>query len=168
MGLARRRALTCESPGLPFHGPKGRVPPRAIALESLYRVLWRTAREGQDTLRDVGNEDVIALERMADAVRKDVGRIHALVRFRHLLVDGGEELYAAFHRPVHRALALAAPFFVTRFAPMRWSILTPDASAHWDRRALCNRSAGDVDWGLGRPRGANASLVARAGWPRRR
>uniref|UniRef100_UPI0025FB61C3 UdgX family uracil-DNA binding protein n=1 Tax=Brevundimonas sp. TaxID=1871086 RepID=UPI0025FB61C3 len=29
-----------------------------------------------------------------------------------------------------------APFFVRRFANMRWSILTPEASAHWDGETL--------------------------------
>ena len=31
---------------------------------------------------------------------------------------------------------------------------------------LSKRSADDVDWGLGRPWGVSANLVARAGWPR--
>ncbi len=33
-------------------------------------------------------------------------------------------------------LPLAAPLFVDRFASMRWSILTPDACAHWDGDSL--------------------------------
>lgn len=104
--------------------------------DRLYRVLWRAAIDGGRTLQDPSDEDVLALERMADEVRKDVDRVHALVRFRRLPVDGADEWYVAFHRPQHRTLPLAAPFFARRFAPMRWSILTPDASAHWDRRAL--------------------------------
>jgi uracil-DNA glycosylase len=31
---------------------------------------------------------------------------------------------------------LAAPFFASRFADMPWSILTPDACAHWDGHAV--------------------------------
>jgi Domain of unknown function (DUF4130 len=36
----------------------------------------------------------------------------------------------------HLIVAAAAPFFVDRFAAMRWSIVTPDGCAHWDRAAL--------------------------------
>src|SRR5690606_38551791 len=33
-------------------------------------------------------------------------------------------------------LRRTAPFFVRRFAPMHWSVATPDGSAHWDRERL--------------------------------
>ncbi|HYD43190.1 MAG TPA: UdgX family uracil-DNA binding protein [Anaeromyxobacter sp.] len=125
-----------------------RVPPAFVTLardvachrdpsrfDRLYRLLWRAARERRDVLEDPADPDVLALGRMADAVRKDVHRTHALVRFRRVAGDGGER-FVAFHRPDHRTLARAAPFFVRRFATMRWSILTPDASAHWDGQAL--------------------------------
>jgi len=36
----------------------------------------------------------------------------------------------------HLIVKLVAPFFVERFGVMRWSILTPDDSAHWDGQAL--------------------------------
>ncbi len=104
-------------------------------FDRLYRVLWRAARARPDVLDDPADPDVLALRRLADAVRKDVHRLHALVRFRRVADDAGER-FVAFHRPDHRTLARAAPFFVRRFAAMRWSILTPDASAHWDGRAL--------------------------------
>jgi DNA polymerase len=118
--------------------------------DALYRVLWRVLAEGAQTLEDPVDPDVLALTRMAEAVRHDVHRFHALVRFRRVAVaeTGGDgeatgvgvqgegERYVAFHRPEHRTLRLAAPFFARRFASMCWSILTPDASAHWDGRML--------------------------------
>jgi uracil-DNA glycosylase family protein len=42
------------------------------------------------------------------------------------------EHFIAWYQPDHRILSLAAPFFAERFAVLRWSILTPDASASWD------------------------------------
>ncbi len=42
------------------------------------------------------------------------------------------EHFIAWYQPDHRILPLAAPFFAERFAIMRWSILTPDASVSWD------------------------------------
>ena len=133
----------------PAPGPALRVPASFLSLarrvachrepsrwDRLYRVLWRIGIEGGRMLLDPSDEDVIALERMADAVRRDVERVRALVRFRRVAVGETDEWYVAFHRPQHRTLPLAAPHFAGRFAAMRWSILTPDASAHWDRRAL--------------------------------
>ncbi len=42
------------------------------------------------------------------------------------------EHFIAWYQPDHRIVPLAAPFFAERFAVMRWSILTPDASVAWD------------------------------------
>ncbi len=42
------------------------------------------------------------------------------------------EHFVAWYQPDHRIVALAAPFFAERFAVMRWTILTPDASVTWD------------------------------------
>jgi hypothetical protein len=42
------------------------------------------------------------------------------------------EHFIAWYQPDHRILPLAAPFFAERFAVIRWSILTPDASASWN------------------------------------
>ena len=39
--------------------------------------------------------------------------------------------YIAWHRPEHRILPLAAPWYARRFAILPWTILTPDASATW-------------------------------------
>ena len=124
--------------------------------DRLYHVLWRAVRQGGRVLQDAADEDVLALERMAAAVRRDVERVRALVRFRRIAVDGGDEWFVAFHRPEHRTLRLAAPFFARRYAPMRWSILTPEASAHWDRRAL--------SFGPGVPRDPGPEDGAEALW----
>lgn len=151
-------------------GRSPRVPPRLLALaravachreparwDRLYRVLWRSVRDGAPGLQDPTDEDVLALERMEQAVREDVHRVHGLVRFRRMAV-GGDERYVAFHRPEHRTLRPAAPFFARRYAALRWSILTPDASAHWDRRALT------FGPGVARDPGAGAGDEAEALW----
>ena len=46
------------------------------------------------------------------------------------------EQFVAWHRPDHFILPLVAPFFADRFATMRWTILTPDASVAWDLKQL--------------------------------
>ncbi len=45
------------------------------------------------------------------------------------------EHFIAWYQPDHRIVPLAAPFFAERFAIMRWTILTPDASVSWDPTA---------------------------------
>ncbi len=49
-----------------------------------------------------------------------------------LVPDKDCEHFIAWYQPDHRILPLAAPFFADRFAIMRWTILTPDASVSWD------------------------------------
>ncbi len=46
--------------------------------------------------------------------------------------DNDCEHFIAWYQPDHRIVPLAAPFFAERFAVMRWSILTPDASVSWN------------------------------------
>jgi DNA polymerase len=72
------------------------------------------------------------LEVMAKAVRRDIHKMRAFVRFRE--VDGR---YVAWFEPEHHIVRANAAFFVNRFAAMRWSILTPELSLHWDGETLC-------------------------------
>jgi DNA polymerase len=79
--------------------------------------------------------DMFRLRAMERQVRKAAYRMDAFVRFRCVQSDDGEQ-YVAWHRPDHPVLRLAAPSFVSRFRSLRWSIFTPDLSAHWDRKRL--------------------------------
>ena len=62
-------------------------------------------------------------------------KMRAFVRFRRIEDDDGER-FVAWFEPAHHALRRAAPFFVGRFAALRWSILTPAGALHWDGREL--------------------------------
>lgn len=55
----------------------------------------------------------------------------AFVRFRLLTREDGTPLRVAWFEPEHYIVDAVAPFFVKRFANMRWSILTPKGCAHW-------------------------------------
>ena len=100
----------------------------------LYRLLWRL-RSRHDLLDIAADPDVAVVTSMAKAVRRDEHKMHALVRFREI---GREQKshFVAWLEPEHHIVELAAPFFVRRFADMPWSILTPDACAHWDGHAV--------------------------------
>ena len=96
----------------------------------LYRVAWRTATD-ENLLGNPLDPDVRRLETWAAQVRRDVHKMHAFVRFRKVDAPGGPT-YVAWYRPDHLILPLVRRFFVERFGSMRWSILTPDGSLHWD------------------------------------
>ena len=61
--------------------------------------------------------------------------MRAFVRFRRIEQDGDEH-FVAWFEPEHHIVRSNASFFVRRFAGMRWSILTPQLSIHWDKDKL--------------------------------
>jgi uracil-DNA glycosylase len=97
----------------------------------LYRVLFRIAHGTPKLLDDELDTDVHELNRRVKSVKHDEHRMHAFVRFRQV-----DDVFIAWYRPEHLIVRLTAPFFQRRFASQRWSILTPDESAHWDGEAL--------------------------------
>jgi DNA polymerase len=101
----------------------------------LYRVLWRLTHGERSLLEVVSDPDVYRLHTLAKAVQRDVHKMHAFVRFRKVMRDGAEH-FIAWHRPDHRIVRTAAPFFARRFPSMRWSILTPDESVSWNLEQL--------------------------------
>lgn len=102
----------------------------------LYQMLWRLTHEEKHLLRIASDPLTGTLQLMEKAVRRDVHKTKAFVRFRKTADAEGNEHYVAWHRPDHYSLQLSAPFFQRRFAVMRWTILTPDESAHWDGEQL--------------------------------
>lgn len=96
----------------------------------LYRVLWRLKSE-PNLLHIESDPDVRKLEDMAKAIRRDIHKMRAFVRFRE--VDGH---FLAWFEPTHFIVERNAEFFMRRFTGMRWSILTPYRSAHWDGENL--------------------------------
>ncbi len=97
----------------------------------LYRMLWRLRHEGARLLDVSTDADVHALEAMAAQVRRDEHKMRAFVRFSPVADPEGTR-YVAWYQPDHLIVTRAASFFADRFSSMRWSILTPDVSAHWD------------------------------------
>lgn len=101
----------------------------------LYRLVWRLQRQ-PGLLADAADPDVRRLDDLAKAVRRDIHKMRAFVRFRS--VENGDDApsYVAWFEPQYRILRSNAAFFVGRFAAMRWSILTPQGSLHWDGERL--------------------------------
>ena len=103
----------------------------------LYRLLWRLKTE-PGLRHDSLDADWLQAQRMAQAVRRDMHKMKAFVRFREVSdpAIGLPSLHMAWFEPEHHTLAATAPFFVRRFTQMRWAILTPESSAAWDGHAL--------------------------------
>ncbi len=126
----------------------------------LYRILYRL-QTNRDLLKIEIDSDVAQLRTLDHQARRDLHKMHAFVRFRKVEPDVmdianpfaphpeftplddapgaathtstlAQEHFVAWYQPDHRILPLAAPFFAERFAPMQWTILTPDASVSWD------------------------------------
>ncbi|WP_324260711.1 UdgX family uracil-DNA binding protein [Altererythrobacter sp. H2] len=103
----------------------------------LYRLLWRLQRS-PGIMEDKADLDVRRAEDLAKAVRRDIHKMRAFLRFRLVESDEAEvgEHYVAWFEPEHHILRANAAFFVRRFASMRWSILTPQGCLHWDGAVL--------------------------------
>jgi DNA polymerase len=102
--------------------------PERFAL--LYAMLLRL-KASRHALDDEADPLVRRLNDLAKAVRRDIHKMYAFVRFRE--IDGR---FVAFFEPEHNIVRRAASFFVNRFTNMRWSILTPELSIHWDGERL--------------------------------
>jgi uracil-DNA glycosylase len=107
--------------------------PKRWAL--LYRLLWRLTHGEPRLLEIVVDPDVHEFMRMNTAVRHEVHKMRAFVRFRVIEHDGAT-WHVAWFEPEHHIVELNATFFRDRFASMRWSILTPERCVHWDGKDL--------------------------------
>lgn len=106
--------------------------PQRFAL--LYAFLVRLIAQ-PGLIEDMADPPRRRLEDMAKAVRRDIHKMRAFLRFREL-PDAEGERFVAWFEPEHHIVRHNARFFVDRFNAMRWSILTPEISIHWDGEIL--------------------------------
>jgi DNA polymerase len=125
-----------------------RVPKRFLALAKLislhrdasrwpllYRLLWRLTHGETHLLEITVDPDIAQAHDFEKAIRRDIHKMRAFVRFREI-EHAGEKWFVAWFEPAHHIVEQNASFFADRFASMRWSILTPDRCVHWDRKTL--------------------------------
>ena len=129
----------------------------------LYRIFWRLAHE--PSLRhDPLDADMIAAHKLAQAVRRDMHKMKAFVRFRTVQDERFQArpqdgpLHVAWFEPGHHIVEAISPFFARRFAQMRWVILTPACSVEWD--CVSAQSPGEMSL-LARLGGRAAAPLAR-------
>ena len=104
----------------------------------LYRMLWRLQRE-PGLLRIAFDQEVIKLMHMQRAVRRDMHKMKAFVRFREVEDSG---YFVAWFEPEHYIVDASAQFFYQRFSRMRWTIMTPYKTLHWDGQVLATAPGG--------------------------
>jgi uracil-DNA glycosylase len=103
----------------------------------LYRLLWRLMHE-PGLRHDPLDADRINAAHMAQAVRRDMHKMKAFVRFRSVQDDtfrthpAGGPLHVAWFEPEHHIVEAVAPFFARRFTQMRWAVLTPERCMAWN------------------------------------
>ncbi len=103
--------------------------------ELLYRILYRLNFENSNLMNITIDADISRAENLVGSIRKDIHKLHAFVRFKKVIIND-EDTYVAWHKPEHLIIKPGTPFFARRFGDKRWSIFTPDESAHWDLKKL--------------------------------
>ncbi len=109
--------------------------PQRFAL--LYRLVWRLAHE--PSLRhDPLDTDMLLAQQMAHAVRHDIHKMRAFLRFREVPDDDapGGVRHVAWFEPEHHIVEANAPWFMRRFTQMHWAIMTPERCVAWDGKKL--------------------------------
>ena len=102
----------------------------------LYTLIWRLLH-GERHLLEVHSDPLVQhLAMKCKAIRRDLHKMHAFLRFRRIGDDGEAQRFVAWFEPDHFILEETADFFVDRFRALVWSILTPIGSLHWDRSRL--------------------------------
>jgi probable DNA metabolism protein len=104
-------------------------------FDLLYRLIWR-AQAGEPVLEQRNDPELIRARRLALAVRAEAHRMRAHLRFLALSntdqARQGTPLHLGWYAPSHFVLEANAQLLARRFVRLRFVILTPEASAHWD------------------------------------
>jgi DNA polymerase len=138
-GLFAGGAPPAPQAGSTFHVPRAFMALAEIAIRHadperfalLYRTLWRVTH-GEHGLMEVATDpDIVRLEALAKAVRRDAHKMHAFLRFRHVETERGVR-HVAWFEPDHHIEEAEAGFFVRRFAGLSWTIVTPKRTVVWE------------------------------------
>lgn len=107
--------------------------PARFAL--LYRLLWRLVHE-PGLRHDPVDPDMLHAHQMGQAVRRDMHKMKAFLRFRTVRDEQEGSLQIAWFEPAHHIIEAVAPWFARRSPQTRWVILSAERSVEWDTRQL--------------------------------
>ena len=101
----------------------------------LYRLLWRLVHE-PGLRADPFDADMLQAQHMAHAVRRDVHKMKANLRFKLLRDAQGRELQLGCYEPAHHVVEAVGPWFAKRVPAARWAIFSPERSVRCDEGRL--------------------------------
>jgi probable DNA metabolism protein len=117
----------------------------------LYRLLWRLIHE-PNLRNDPVDADMMRAQHLAHAVRRDIHKIKAYLKF----VPIDDRMQVAFFEPSHHVLETVAPWFARKFPDHAWVIFTPERSVRFDGT--------DMHYGPGLARGCVPADGNSAAW----
>ncbi|HSV35784.1 MAG TPA: TIGR03915 family putative DNA repair protein [Ramlibacter sp.] len=101
----------------------------------LYRLLWRLVHE-PGLRNDPVDPDMLHAHQMGQAVRRDLHKMKAFLRFRAVHDGHADMLQLAWFDPAHHIVEAVAPWFAQRMPDVRWAFFTPERSVECDGRQL--------------------------------
>jgi probable DNA metabolism protein len=107
--------------------------PERFAL--LYRLLWRLVHE-PGLRNDPIDPDMLHAHQMGQAVRRDLHKMKAFLRFRAVNDGPPDPLQLAWFEPAHHIVEAVAPWYAKRAPQIRWAIFTPERCVECDGRQL--------------------------------
>ncbi|MBN8872084.1 MAG: UdgX family uracil-DNA binding protein [Rhodospirillales bacterium] len=121
-----------------FNVPRNLVEIAALAFQAhardrfdrLYRLVWR-AHHGALPAAPQDDPALAEAQALAFAVRAEAHRMRTHMRFMPV-EDADGPRFLGWYAPQHHVLEANAQLLARRFPDKRWSILTPEGSAHWD------------------------------------
>lgn len=102
-------------------------------------------RDAPRLLSNPADADVARAAGMAKAVRRDMHKMTAFLRFRRVDAPDGGETFVAWFEPDHHIVEATAPFFMRRFANMRWSIYAAPLGALGRRKPRLRSRRGKAE-----------------------
>ena len=101
----------------------------------LYQIAWRLTHGEKNLLHIATDQNISRALLLQKAVRRDIHKMHAFVRFRSIFEDEQEKL-TAWYEPQFFILEIGTPFFARRFGLFPWIVSTPQGNAIWDKKKL--------------------------------
>ena len=122
-----------------FNLPRALVALAGLAIQAreperfglLYSLVWRV-HAGEMAMDHPDDPDLRLARRYALAVRAEAHRMRTHIRF----LMASDESPLGWYAPAHFVLEANAQLLARRWPAQRFSIITPDGSAHWDSTGL--------------------------------
>ena len=108
------------------------VPERSHAGMTVAYDLLLRLQSAPRLLENRADPSVAQAHAFAKAIRRDIHKMHAFVRFKEQHGRADRRLFTAWFEPDHRIEEAVAEFFARRFGDMDWIIRTPEVAIRFE------------------------------------